>query len=131
MVNARYMLDTNICIYLMKGAPAALLDRFAACKQGEVIVSAVTWAKLCSGLNVHNSQAQMSALQKALNPTAFDTQAAAVFGALSQQFPARKSSFDRMIAAHAIALGLTLVTNNTTDFALYADAGLVIENWVT
>jgi tRNA(fMet)-specific endonuclease VapC len=36
-----------------------------------------------------------------------------------------------MIAAHALSLGVTLVTNNTADFDLYADAGLVVENWVT
>jgi tRNA(fMet)-specific endonuclease VapC len=36
-----------------------------------------------------------------------------------------------MIAAHAISLGITLVTNNAADFALYADAGLVVENWTT
>jgi len=58
-------------------------------------------------------------------------QAAAFFGKLSRQFPARKNSFDRMIAAHAISLGITLVTNNAADFALYADAGLVVENWTT
>jgi tRNA(fMet)-specific endonuclease VapC len=53
-----------------------------------------------------------------------------VFGMLSQRFPDRRSSFDRMIAAHALSLGVTLVTNNTADFDLYQVAGLKLENWV-
>jgi len=55
--------------------------------------------------------------------------AAAIFGKLSQQFPSQKSSFDRMIAAHAISLDVTLITNNTADFLLYQPAGLKLDNW--
>jgi tRNA(fMet)-specific endonuclease VapC len=56
----------------------------------------------------------------------FEIKAAAIFGELSQKFPNRKSSFDRVIAAHAISLGVILVTNNVSDFELY---GMNIENW--
>jgi tRNA(fMet)-specific endonuclease VapC len=42
----------------------------------------------------------------------------------------RKANFDRLIAAHAIALNVRLVTNNATDFVLYEDSGLVVENWI-
>jgi tRNA(fMet)-specific endonuclease VapC len=49
-----------------------------------------------------------------------------IFGELSQKFPNRKSSFDRMIAAHAISLGVVLLTNNVSDFDLY---GMDVENW--
>ncbi|MGE0106195.1 MAG: PIN domain-containing protein [Thiomonas sp.] len=91
----------------------------------------ITWAELCCGLEVHNSPPELTALSNSLVIKDFDRQAAAFFGNLSRQFPARKNSFDRMIAAHAISLGITLVTNNAADFALYADAGLVVENWTT
>ncbi|MDA8114063.1 MAG: hypothetical protein M0Z43_04985, partial [Acidithiobacillus sp.] len=83
------------------------------------------------GLDVHNSQFEMATLLSRLIVKDFDVDAADLFGKLSRQFPARKSSFDRMIAAHALSLGVMLVTNNTADFDLYADAGLVVENWVT
>ena len=126
----RYLLDTNICIYLMKEQPESVIRRFAACKPGEIGVSSITWAELYCGLNVHNSQSEMATLLSRLTVKDFDADAAALFGKLSQQFPARKSSFDRMIAAHALSLGATLVTNNTADFDLYAGAGLIVENWV-
>lgn len=129
MVKPRYLLDTNICIYLMKAQPESLVARFARCQPGEIAISSITWAELCCGLDVHNSQAQMTALLGTLTAKAFDMDAAVMFGRLSQQFPARKSSFDRMIAAHALSLGLIVVTNNAADFAMYTDAGLVVENW--
>jgi tRNA(fMet)-specific endonuclease VapC len=114
----------------MKEQPESVTRRFSACKSGEIGVSSITWAELCCGLDVHNSQTEMTALLSRLTPKDFDMDAAATFGKLSQQFPARKSSFDRMIAAHALSLGVTLVTNNTADFDLYVGAGLVVENWV-
>ena len=127
----RFLLDTNICIYLMKEQPESVIRRFSACKPGEIGVSSITWAELCCGLDVHNSQPELAALSNRLIIKDFDMQAAAFFGKLSRQFPARKSSFDRMIAAHALSLGVTLVSNNTADFDHYADAGLAIENWTT
>ncbi len=125
----RYLLDTNICIYLMKEQPESVIRRFSACKPGEIGVSSITWAELCCGLDVHNSQTEMATLLSRLSAKDFDMDAAAIFGKLSQQFSARKSSFDRMIAAHALSLGATLVTNNAVDFDLYVGAGLIIENW--
>jgi len=125
----KYMLDTNICIYLMDEIPAAVVERFAQCEQGEVSLSAVTWAELCCGMGSHNSQDDMMTLFWKLSPRSFTIEAAEIFGKLTQQFPNRKSSFDRMIAAHAISLGVILVTNNTEDFLLYRPAGLMLENW--
>ena len=96
----KYMLDTNICIYLMKEQPLALVNKF-------------------------------SELLSRLEQKPFDFHASGIFGELSQKYPSRKSSFDRMIAAHALALDVTLVTNNETDFSLYSSSGLRIENWTT
>ncbi|GHT82186.1 ribonuclease VapC [Betaproteobacteria bacterium] len=127
----KYMLDTNICIYLIREKPPSVIEKFATLRKGEIAISAVTWGELCCGLNTKNSQAQMDALLAKLEPVAYDNDAAYAFGMLSQRFPDRRSSFDRMIAAHAISLGVTLVTNNTADFDLYQDAGLRLENWVT
>jgi tRNA(fMet)-specific endonuclease VapC len=122
----KYMLDTNICIYLMEEQPAQVIARFKQCRQGEVVISAVTWAELSCGLDTHNAASQLEMLLKALAVLPFDVEAATVFGRLSQQFPNRKSSFDRMIAAHALAANVVLVTNNLPDFAMY---GVPLENW--
>jgi len=115
---------------LMDEAPESVINRFAQCERGEVSLSAVTWAELCCGMDQHHSRDEMLALFWKLSPLDFGMEAAAIFGKLSQQFPNRKSSFDRMIAAHAIALDAVLVSNNTADFLLYQPAGLKLENWV-
>jgi tRNA(fMet)-specific endonuclease VapC len=122
----KYLLDTNICIYLMNEQPEPVIARFKLCRKGEVAISAVTWAELTCGLNTHNDESQFDSLLSAITVAPFDIKAAAMFGKLSQQFPNRKSSFDRMIAAHALALNATLITNNVADFVVY---GLDIENW--
>jgi len=130
MAKLKYMLDTNICIYLMDEAPESVIHRFAQCELGEVSLSAITWAELCCGMDAHQSRDDMMALFWKLSPMPFDMDAAAMFGSLSQQFRNRNNSFDRMIAAHAMSRDVVLVTNNTADFLVYQPAGLKLENWV-
>ena len=122
----KYMLDTNICIYLMNEQPEEVIARFKVCRKGEVVISSITWAELSCGLNIHNNEAQFEEILSAIKVVPFEIKAASIFGELTQKFPNRKSSFDRMIAAHAISLGIILVTNNVSDFELY---GMAIENW--
>jgi tRNA(fMet)-specific endonuclease VapC len=122
----KYLLDTNICIYLMNEQLESVIARFKRCRKGEVVISAVTWAELTCGLDIHHEESQFDDLITAIQIVPFDVKAAAMFGKLSQQFPNRKSSFDRMIAAHALALKATLVTNNVADFVSY---GVKLENW--
>ena len=52
------MLDTNICIYLMNEQPEEVIARFKKCRNGEVVISSITWAELSCGLNIHNNEAQ-------------------------------------------------------------------------
>jgi tRNA(fMet)-specific endonuclease VapC len=73
------------------------------------------------------NEAQFEEILSAIKVVPFEIKAASIFGELTQKFPNRKSSFDRMIAAHAISLGVILVTNNVSDFELY---GMAIENWI-
>ena len=122
----KYMLDTNICIYLMNEQPEEVIARFKKCRNGEVVISSITWAELSCGLNIQNNEAQFEEILSVIKVVPFEIKAATIFGELSQKFPNRKSSFDRMIAAHAISLGVVLVTNNVPDFDLY---GMDVENW--
>ena len=118
------MLDTNICIYLINHQPLEVIERFSQYRKGEVIISSITWGELCCGINKHG-KAIIANLLELLNVAAFDAKAAD----LSIKHPNRKANFDRLIAAHAIARNVPLVTNNPADFLIYEGSGLVIENW--
>jgi tRNA(fMet)-specific endonuclease VapC len=131
---APYMLDTNMCIYLMKHQPAEVSQRFAQCYVGDVIMSAITYAELEYGVSVCASPEQergnLNALIELVEVKAFDSDAARAYGPVRKATRERKSDhLDKLIAAHAIALGATLVTNNERDFAAYPN--LVVENWLT
>ncbi|MDR1934665.1 MAG: type II toxin-antitoxin system VapC family toxin [Candidatus Accumulibacter sp.] len=126
----KYLLDTNICIYLIEEIPDSVVKHFTNCKFGEVAISTVTWGEICCGLNIHNGRDEIDALFAKIVAENYSVEAAEIFGKLSQDYPVRKSTLDRMIAAHALSLNAILVTNNIADFSVYQGAGLKIENWV-
>ena len=130
----KFMLDTNMCIYLVKHHPPEVAVRFAQCYVGEVLISSVTLAELeygvvCSCGQQPRNRAALSALLEDLAVAPFDGAAAVAYGPVRLAAHERKrDTLDKLIAAHAIALAVTLVTNNVTDFAGYP--GLRLENWV-
>lgn len=130
----KYMLDTNICIYLMKHQPPQVQARFADCFVGDVVMSAITLAELeygvaCSGNAQAHNQALLSSLLEDIPAAPFEGQAAGIYGPLRAANKERqKDALDKLIAAHALSLGVTLVTNNEADFRGFS--GLRIENWV-
>lgn len=133
---ARYMLDTNICIYLMKHHPPEVARRFAQCFVGDVVISAITLAELEFGVAAtgeedrQRNQDALAAFLKEVPAAPFDAQAAKIYGPARLLTRDRKrDALDKLIAAHAMALDVTLVTNNPSDFGAYAD--LRLENWVT
>lgn len=131
---ARYMLDTNMCIYLMKNQPEQVAQRFAACFVGDVVMSAVTYAELEFGVTASTNPASerenLADLIVDIPVVAFDTAAAREYGPIRQATRERKrDQLDKLIAAHAVSLKLTVVTNNEGDFTCYP--GLSVENWVT
>lgn len=130
-----YLLDTNICIYLMKRRPPEVLERFRRLRTGDVALSAVTLAELRHGVErceLTEKESAERALTQLLNlipALPFDNHAACSYGILATAIrDRRRDALDRMIAAHAISLDVILVTNNTADFADYP--GLKLENWV-
>jgi len=127
------MLDTSICIHLIQRQPPQVLSRFAALSQGDVVMSAVTLAELRHGVERDPSakpQAEQ-ALDRLLDfipAQPFDPDAAVRYGVLAAAIrDRRRDALDRLIAAHALSLGVILVTNNEADFNVYP--GLAVENW--
>lgn len=130
----KYMLDTNICIYLMKQQPPEVAARFAQCYVGEVVISAITLAELefgiaCSGDGKLQNRQGLDLLLEDIHVAAFDAKSAAAYGPIRFSTKDKKrDALDKLIAAHAVAMGVVLVTNNESDFLSYPD--LKIENWV-
>ena len=128
----RYMLDTNICIYLMSSLSPKLDARFASLYFGDVCVSTITLGELRVGveksLDRKLDEKILTALLRDLVVLPFDAAAALAYGVLRAAVPSRQvNAMDRLIAAHAISLQAVLVTNNEKDFTAYP--GLVVENW--
>jgi len=129
----RYMLDTNICIYLLKYQPECVARKFAQCRVGDVIMSAITFAELDFGVatcaDPEREAHLLAALTRLIKVAPFDEHSARAYGAVRLATRERKSDhLDKLIAAHALALGVVLVTNNTRHFLAYP--GLALENWV-
>lgn len=125
MTDPAFLIDTNIAIYVLNDAASPVALRLATMALGSVVISAIAYAEVMRGIPPHETQALASArrLFELVAVQPFDAGAALAYARL----PFRRGSFDRLIAAHALALGLTLVTNNEGDFADMP--GLKIENW--
>lgn len=133
----RYVLDTDICIYLLNRRLAYenILKRIDARSYGEIIISAITLAELRYGIAAsQRREANLSKLELFLaqfEVIAFDEHAAAVYGSILAHLRAKGTPIgplDTLIAAHARALTATLVTNNIAEFSRVP--GLVLENWL-
>ena len=130
----RYLLDTNICIYLMKHQPSQVAELFSTCMVGEVLISAITAAELeygvvASGADADRNRDAMDRFLREVPVAPFDAGAARVYGlVLLASRERRRDALDKLISAHALGLDVTLVTSNPRDFADYPD--LRIQNWV-
>lgn len=121
MATPDYLLDTCVCIRLLRGDGAPVARRIAAVQPGTIAISAISLAELMEGAG--RSLAAVDALLERLPVLSFDAAAARSFLAAR----AARGRHDRLIAAHALALGATLVTHNGRDFR--AVPGLRIEDW--
>lgn len=128
-----YMLDTNICIYIMKKRPASVARRFAQCQFGDVVMSSITFAELWHGVVVSGDRMEQNrkalmALTEDIPVLPFAELQAEQYGAYRALSTRKKGVLDIMIAAHAYTESCVLVTNNEKDFNYFPD--LVVENWV-
>ena len=131
----RFLLDTNICIYAMKNRPPEVLERFRAVGKTAVAVSVITTLELRQGAEKSQRAVQNhAALDLFLGPIRilpFDAEAALCGARIRADLERRGlpiGDLDSLIAAHALALDLTLVTNNLGEFERVP--GLRTENWV-
>jgi len=130
-----WMLDTNICIYIIKRKPLQVLERLRALEVSEVAISSLTLAELefgvaKSGRPRENSDA-LAAFIAPLEILPFDEAAASAYGpirAALERAGKPIGSLDMLIAAHAVSRGCTLVTNNEREFARVP--AIKLENWV-
>jgi tRNA(fMet)-specific endonuclease VapC len=124
MDEPRFLLDSDISIYALLGRSEVLRERLGEQPEGTVAISAVTLAEVGVGYGAEVDTApELKAFLAQVEVLPFDDAAARVYAAL----PFRRGSFDRLIAAHALATRRTLVTNNEADFSEVP--GLKIENW--
>ena len=130
----RRLLDTNVCIHVIRRRPQAVLRRFEDYGIGEVGVSSVTVAELRYGAEKSARPEQnFEALGRFLLPLeilAFGGEAAAVYGrirAALERAGTPIGPLDTLIAAHAVSVSVTLVTNNTREFGRVP--GLEVEDW--
>ena len=134
-MTARYMLDTDTCIYLKNRRPPSIAERFNRMRWGDVVISMVTYGELYNGaLKSNESQAALQNLDhliKRLPIQGMPMEVAKTYASIRSDLEHRGQIIganDLWIAAHALSLGLTLVTNNTNEFSRVN--GLKIENWV-
>ena len=129
------MLDTNICVYILKKHPPYLLEKFNHIQ--EIHISAIVYAELCSGVTLspeHLQTARQIQLQEFIALTtlhSWDEKAAVVYADIRADLKAKGTpigNMDLLIAAHALSLNATLVTNNIREFERVPD--LKLENWV-
>ena len=135
-MKALYMLDTNICIYVAKHNPPQVFARFDRMSPGQIVMSVVTYGELCYGAHLSAQHAKSFA---SLNEMIEDIPVEPLTAAVGSAYGEVRASLakqgrliganDLWIGAHALALDVTLATNNEREFRRIA--GLKVENWAT
>jgi tRNA(fMet)-specific endonuclease VapC len=131
----RFMLDTNICIYVIKRRPPSVLAALLQHEAAGIGVSIITMCELAYGVVKSASARNQAAMQQFLEPlevAEFDRAAAMAYARVRNQLESAGTPIgplDTQIAAHALSLGVTLVSNNTREFARVP--GLRLVNWVS
>lgn len=125
MTEPIFLLDSNICIYVLEGVADVLRERIERHSPGELVTSAIVYAEVMRKIDAADQEKIDRAHRffAAFPVQDFDREAAVRY----REVPFKRKSFDRLIAAHALALNLTVVTANEDDFADVA--GLRVENW--
>lgn len=121
----KYLLDSNIIVYLTMNSNERVVQRAAECDEDDLVTSSVAFAEVAFGSMNEKPPAieQLKAFVEEVPVLDFDYKAALAYASM----PFKRGSFDRLIAAHALSHGLTVVTHNERHFADVP--GLKVENW--
>lgn len=132
----KFLLDTNICIYIIKQKPLEVLHKFNTYQVGDIGISSITVAELEFGVQKSQYPAKnQQALTQFLLPLEivnFDHAAATIYGDIRARLEKQGTpigSLDTLIAAHALSLQVILITNNIKEFSRVPN--LKSENWVS
>jgi len=130
----RYLLDTNVCIYIAKQKPPGVLARLQRLRPGDVGMSVITYLELVYGAWKSERREENLERIRELEPLvpvlAMDASTGRHYGQVRAELERKGSpigAYDLLIAAHALSLGLTLVTNHVREFRQIAQ--LRLENW--
>lgn len=125
MAEARFLLDSNICIYILEASSPPLLEHLRVMEPGTLVASSIVYAEVMRGIPAGDRRRNRAAegLFQRVPVLPFDGSSARRF----RDLPFHRGSFDRLIAAHALALDLTVVTANIEDFEDVP--GLRLEDW--
>ncbi len=133
-MDPRYLLDTNICIYIRQSRPPEVLKRFQKLRPGEAVLSVITFGELLYGAARSTKRAEAVArleeLRRLLPVLPLDESVADAYGAIRADLESRGERIgnnDLWIAAHSLATSLVLVTNNESEFSRVK--GLKVQNW--
>ena len=133
-MESRFLLDTNICIYIRRKKPEVVLRRFRTLKAGEAALSVITFGELVYGAEKSAQRAAalelLRELARVLPVLGLPETAAEAYGTIRTELERKGQMIgnnDLWIAAHARAAGLTLVTNNEREFRRVR--GLKVQNW--
>lgn len=131
----KYMLDTNICIYMIKNKPESVRRKFASLFSGDICMSSITFFELEKGVlksqQKEKNHVLLNRFTEDVMVVPFDDSAAQSAADVGAQLELRGQvigPYDTLIAGHAMSLDLVLVTNNLKEFERVA--GLSCENWV-
>ena len=131
----KYLLDTDICIFIIKQKPQEVVDRFLQLKPGDIGISTVSTSELYYGASksqrIKENTAALNDFLLPLKVLLYNELAAVHYGDIRADLERRGQligPMDMMIAAHAMSLDIPLVSNNTNEFSRIK--GLQLENWV-
>jgi len=132
----KLLLDTNICIYIIKQQPSSVLKRFLEYQVGDIGISSITLSELRYGVakSTHREK-NAKALDEFIIPlevVSYDEDAAHTYGeirAVLEKAGTPIGAMDMLIAAHAVSLGIPLVTNNAREFIRIPSLNVI--DWTT
>ena len=130
-----FLLDTNICIYIIKRKPSNVIKRFTQTEISQIGISSITLSELSYGISKSSrpeqNQVALAQFAAPLEIVPYGDDAAQYYGELRAHLEKQGTpigSLDMLIAAHALSLGCTLVTNNEKEFIRVPN--LKINNWI-